>query len=188
MKRFVKIIEKHLTGKKILWLFLITNSIYVLMLFITIPHVMSFSKDMKLLDMLPTGYNVEYVNNLLISLGGQGRWAYLYNQIPIDMLYPGLFALTYCLLLAYFLEKLNKLHSSYVYLCWLPILAGLFDYLENIGIITMLISFPEYSQNLVKASNIFTLVKSISTSLYFIVLLITLILLGLRYLRKKESV
>ena len=43
---------------------------------------------------------------------------------------------------------------------------------ENIGIITMLLSFPEYSQNLVKASNIFTLVKSTSTSLYFIALFI----------------
>lgn len=188
MTRFVKIIEKHSTGKKVLWLFLITNSVYALMLFITIPHVMEFSNGMKLLDMLPTGYNVEYVQDLLNSLGEQGRWAYLYNQIPIDMIYPGLFALSYSLLLAYFLKILNRLHASYIYLCLLPILAGLFDYLENIGISTMLLHYPDYSQNLVKASNMFTLVKSVSTSLYFIVLLVVLILLGLRYLRRKERV
>jgi hypothetical protein len=148
MTKFVKIIEKHSTGKKVLWLFLITNSVYALMLFITIPHVMEFSNGMKLLDMLPTGYSVEYVQDLLNSLGEQGRWAYLYNHI----------------------------------------LAGLFDYSENIGISTMLLHYPDYSQNLVKASNMFTLVKSVSTSLYFIVLLVVLILLGLRYLRRKERV
>jgi hypothetical protein len=188
MIRFVKINEKHLTGKKVLWLFIVTNLVYALMLFVTIPHVMEFSNGMKLLDMLPTGYNVEYVNNLWISLEEQGRWAYLYNQIPIDMIYPGLFALSYCLLLAYFFKKINKLHSPYVYLCWLPIIAGLFDYLENIGIITMLLSYPDYSHNLVKASNIFTVVKSVTTSLYFIALLVVIILLGFRYLRRKEGV
>ena len=75
-----------------------------MMLTITIPMVMSFSDGMKLLDMMPAGYSAEYVNTLLNTLGEQGRNAYLFQQIPVDMVYPFLFAVSYCLLFAYFLD------------------------------------------------------------------------------------
>ena len=68
---------------------------------------MAFSNGMKLLDMMPTGYNSEYVYALFETLGVEGRFTYLYNQIPIDMIYPFLFGISYCLLIAYFLRKLN---------------------------------------------------------------------------------
>ena len=57
------------------------------MLTITIPKVMSFAGGMKLLDMMPLGYNSEYVNSLFNNLGKKGREVYLLNQIPIDMIY-----------------------------------------------------------------------------------------------------
>ena len=105
---------------------------------ITIPHVMSFSGGMKLLDMIPTGYNIAYVNSLLNTLGEKGRNAYLFNQIPLDMIYPLLFGISYCLIIAYFLKKIGKLESFLFYICFLPLFSGLFDYCENIGIIAML--------------------------------------------------
>ncbi len=185
MTKLTRIIEKHLKGKKILLLFLFTNIVYAFMLLVTIPKVMTFSNGMKLLDMLPMGYSNEYVHNLFNALGEQGRYFYLNYQIPVDMIYPGLFAISYCLILAYFLNKLNRLKSLFTYLCLLPIIAGFFDYMENLGISAMLVSYPEYSQNLVKATNIFTIFKSISTTLYFIVLLVLLILFGLKSLIKK---
>jgi len=52
---------------------------------------------MKLLDMLPTGYNQDYVSELFRTLGENGREIYLTNQIPVDMIYPLLFGLTYSL-------------------------------------------------------------------------------------------
>ena len=83
-----KLIRKNLNGKKILMLFFLTSVIYAMMLLVTIPRVMNFSGGMKLLDMIPFGYSVQYVNALLKSLGEMGRNAYLYNQLPLDMIYP----------------------------------------------------------------------------------------------------
>ena len=111
MKKLKEQIEKHLIGKKILLLFLLTNLIYAFMLIITIPKTMVFSNGLKLLDMMPTGYDSDYINALFITLGDNGRYVYLYNQIPIDMVYPLLFGITYCLILAYFLNKLSQLKS-----------------------------------------------------------------------------
>lgn len=48
---------------------------------------------MRLLDMMPTRYDLEYVNTLFETLSQEGRETYLYQQIPFDMLYPGLLKL-----------------------------------------------------------------------------------------------
>ena len=77
------------------------------------------------------------------------------------MIYPLLFGLGYCLLLGYFLKKLNKLNSPYLYFCLFPVIAGISDYLENIGIIVMLNNYPDLTEAMVNATNTFT-VEAIS--------------------------
>ncbi len=183
MKRLTKFINGNISGKKVLGLFILTNAVYLFMLTVTIPKTMAFSNGMKLLDMMPTGYNFNYVRELFNALGDIGRGTYLTNQIPVDMVYPLLFALTYCLLLAYFLKKLNKLIAPFSYLCLLPIIAGIADYLENFGIIAMLKSYPNLTEITVKTTNSFSVLKSISTSVFFIVLIIVLIILGFKAIK-----
>ncbi len=182
------LIERNLNGKKVFLLFLLTNLVYAFMLLVTIPKVMEFSNGIKLLDMMPTGYDADYVHTLLDTLGNQGRSFYLYMQIPIDLIYPALFGISYCLILAYYLNRLNKLNSFLLYLCLLPIAAGFFDYLENFGIISMLKSYPNYSQNIIMNTNIFTILKSLFTSIYFMVLFVVLIIVGLKIFKKKIGI
>ncbi len=187
MKRLTKFINGNISGKKVLGLFILTNAVYLFMLTVTIPKTMAFSNGMKLLDMMPTGYNFNYVRELFNALGDIGRGTYLTNQIPVDMVYPLLFALTYCLLLAYFLKKLNKLIAPFSYLCLLPIIAGIADYLENFGIIAMLKSYPNLTEITVKTTNSFSVLKSISTSVFFIVLIIVLIILGFKAIKEIKT-
>jgi hypothetical protein len=187
MKRLIKFIEKNISGKKVLGLFILTNVVYIFMLTVTIPKTMEFSNGMKLLDMMPTGYDLNYVSELFTSLGENGRLTYLTNQIPVDMIYPLLFGLSYCLLLGFFLKKLKKLNSPCVYLCVIPIIAGIADYLENIGIITMLKNYPELKETAVYTTNIFSVIKSISTSVFFIALIVILITFGIKVVNRKTS-
>jgi hypothetical protein len=169
------LIKRHLIGSRILILFILSIAVYVFMLTVTIPEVMNYSGGMKLLDMMPTGYNAEYINTLLKALTENGRHAYLFHQIPVDMVYPILFAVSNCLILAYFLNKLKVLDSLLFFFCFLPLLAGLFDYLENIEIITMLKTFPNNPPLLSQTTNVFSVLKSGFTTFYFIVLIITVI-------------
>lgn len=182
-----KIIEKNISGKKVLGLFILTNLVYAFMLMVTIPKTMEFANGMKLLDMMPTGYDFNYVNKLFSSLGDIGRETYLTSQIPVDMIYPLLFGISYCLVMAYFLKKINKLKTPFIYLCLLPIIAGIADYSENIGIITMLNSYPDFKETTVNITSMFSVIKSISTSIFFVALLVVLILLGIKLLTKKSS-
>ena len=187
MNKLRGLIAKNITGKKVAFLFVLTNLIYAFMLFVTIPKTVAYSGGMKLLDMMPQGYDSEYVNELFSKLGKEGRDVYLFNQIPVDMVYPLLFGITYALLIAYFLKKLNKLNTSFFYLCLLPLIAGMSDYLENIGIVIMLNDYPDLSLIQIGTTNFFSIVKSLSTTLFFIALIIVIIVVGIRSLKLKRS-
>lgn len=112
------LINKHATGIKVLVWFLITQVIYLTMLLVTIPKVLTHAGEMKLLDMMPTGYDVDYVKMLFENLGQAGREAYLYRQIPLDLIYPLLFSISFSLLLALILKTITKEGSMVFYLCF----------------------------------------------------------------------
>lgn len=179
-----KIIDKNISGRKVLGLFILTNLVYAFMLMVTIPNTMAFSNGLRLLDMMPTGYDFNYVNKLFSALGKDEREAYLTSQIPIDMIYPLLFGISYGALMAYFLKKIDKFNRPLIYLCILPIIAGIADYFENIGIIVMLNSYPDFTETMVNATSIFSVIKSIATSTFFIALMIILIFRGIKSLKK----
>lgn len=187
MRRLTKFIDSKNSGKIILGLFILTNIIYIYMLMVTIPKTMEFSNGMKLLDMMPTGYDWNYVNELFNTLGENGRKTYLTNQIPVDMFYPLLFGLSYCLIFAYFLKKLGKLSSSFIYLCLLPIIGGIADYLENFGIIKMLNDYPDLTETAVNVTNTFSVLKSTSSSIFFIALIVILIILGIKFVKRNKT-
>ena len=187
MDKFIKQLEKQHSGKKVLVLFLLTNIVYAYMLLVTIPATMEFSNGLQLLDMMPAGYDLEYVNTLFHTLGDTGRQMYLTKQIPVDMMYPLLFGISYAAVLAYFLLKLPKLNSKFLYLCLLPVIAGLADYLENIGIISMLNTYPNVTGSSVNITSIFSVIKSSATSIYFLTLIVVLIVLGLRRMKSNSE-
>ncbi len=170
-QKITRLLSIHTKSKKVLTLFLLTNFVYAFMLLVTIPKVMKYSNGMKLFDMMPTGYDVSYTKTLLETLGTQGRDVYLYSQIPVDMFYPFLFGITYCLLIASFLDKLKQIDKPILYLSLFPVFAGLFDYLENIGIMTMLHSYPNFSSLTSNVTNVFTITKSGLSTISFIILI-----------------
>ncbi|MFL1011537.1 hypothetical protein [Flavisericum labens] len=148
---------------------------------------MTFSNNLKLLDMMPLGYTSEYIETLLETLGENGRQVYLKTQLPVDMIYPLLFGVSYSLLIGYFLKKLDKLNSVFFILCFLPVIAGIADYSENFGIITMLINYPDLSPTTIKVTNIFSVVKSMSTTVFFVTLIIILIFFGIKTIKERKT-
>ena len=177
------LLSPPIKGRNVLILLAITNGVYLIMLLWSIPMVQSFAGGMEILDMKPFGYDYGYVLTLFNELGLEGQDKYLMYQIPIDMLYPGLFGLTYWLLLMWVFTKMHILDTFWANLTFLPIFAGFFDYLENFGILFLLANHPDISEGMVKATSIFTLAKSGFTTLSFTAILLSLVLLALRRLR-----
>ncbi len=97
----LKQLQKYATGRVVLLLFIITMIVYMIILFYSIPIVIAQAPSMQLFDMSPKGYSPAYADELLNAIGPIGREAYLKRQLPIDFIYPGLFAVTYSLMLVW---------------------------------------------------------------------------------------
>lgn len=180
-------VEKLVNGKTVLTFFIITSCVYAFMLLVTIPYVMAFSDGMPLFDMMPTGYSHGYVFQLLEALGVDGRDAYLTKQIPVDMIYPGLFGVTYALVFRYFMKKAGKASSRWNAISYLPLIAGVCDYIENFFFVNMITSYPIISEETVSSASIFSIGKSSTTTVYFISLSLLLIFLGVKAIRRSRA-
>ena len=66
-------------------------------------------------------------------------------------------------------------------------IAGISDYAENIGIITMLKQHPDFSTETVSITNTFSMLKSATTTFYFFALIIVLIILGVDFIKNKKA-
>ena len=75
-------------GRNVIIFFIPSLAVYLLMLFQTIPGVESYVLEMKIFDLLPSGYSYDYAVGLLSALGNDGRNEYLSRQLPLDFIYP----------------------------------------------------------------------------------------------------
>ena len=144
--------------------------IYLLMIFGTLAHIETVS-GLRPFDMRPGGYSAELANSLIDALESSGRWYYLTRQIPLDLVYPSLMALTLISLFKWLgsrdvSQKLVRIGT------WFSIAAAIADYLENAGICVMILSWPEISANTVLAASVASILKSgLTTTAVLIVLL-----------------
>ena len=180
MIKLISKLQKVATGRVVLLLFIITMIVYLIILFYSIPAVIVQAPEMKLFDMSPSGYNPSYAEKLLKAIGPVGREAYMKRQLPIDFIYPGLFSVTYTLMIVWLFGKRIDENSRVFFLAFIPAAAGLFDYFENIGIILMLKSFPKINPFLVYISSTFSVLKSFLTISFYLLLCFGFLLLFIK--------
>lgn len=138
-------------------------AVYALMIFGTLAHLEALS-GLAPFDMRPMGFDRADAQLLLTALGPEGRLYYLTRQIPLDMIYPGLFAMTliYCL---HWCAGRQTGHRLVRFGIVASIGAAVCDYAENVGIIVMLSGWPGLTDELVSIVSIFTVAKSVLTTM-----------------------
>ena len=129
------------------------------------------------------GYNKDEAYQILSALGFEGREFYLKNIIPMDFPFPLAYMLFYAGWIALLIKNIYQIckkcpfgnhNKRYKYLLFIPILATLCDFIENIGIITMLNSYPNLQEWSVYMASYAGILKTIFTigSVGIIVILI----------------
>ncbi|MEM9228732.1 MAG: hypothetical protein AAF826_13790 [Pseudomonadota bacterium] len=160
---------------------MIATLIYLLMINVTLAHIEMVSGHVPF-DMRPLGYGPTEATTLLEALGEQGRKYYLSHQITLDTLYPALLALTLIATLCWFGQRMPNSRLLRFGIA-LSIGSALFDYVENLGIVAMIWSWPEVSVPLVYAVSTATILKSVSTT----VAVLSILLVGFVWSRQSKS-
>lgn len=162
-------------GKPLLGLMTLSLSLYFTIIFYSIPLVISASPETRIFDVMPVGYQLADALQILANIEESGRAIYLHLQLPLDAIYPALFAISHSCLFIWLARKRHALSSNWLYLAYLPFMAAAFDYAENIGIWAMLMQYPNVMQNTVDLACLFTQIKSLITTVFFTAFLIVLV-------------
>ena len=141
----------------------------------TIPMLLSYTNGLPIFDMRPMGYSFAETVTLLDSLGPMGIEYYITNQLALDWIYPACFMLTYSIGILWVYKKLATGARIARIGALIAVLAGLFDYLENIHLYKILSSYPKIDEDFIFSSNITTILKSGATTVAMSIFLLGLI-------------
>ena len=178
--------DKWVNGRLVLILFIMTQAVYLVMVIVTLSHLRTLSSGSDPFDMMPAGYDLTYAVSFLQAIGEQGRSYYLTRQIPLDLLYPGLFAVSYGAMWLWLFAKLSVSRDTFRGIALIPVVVGLTDYAENASIVGMLKTFPQMPETLVSGASALTVAKSAGTLLFFLALVVLLGVLGIQKLKRSS--
>ncbi len=173
------------TGKLNLLVFTVSTLILLVFTFFLIPKfgIYPFQENIKLLD-LRSWYTPIDVFNLFSLLGVDGREAYRFFTIFIDMLYPLVYGFWFCLILTLLLKRIFQNNSTFLCLRLIPFGIVLSDYIENLSILYLLNTFPQINGVSVIIGAIASFSKWIFTILTILILIIAIFILCTKFIRR----
>ena len=139
-------------------------TILLTMFLITLPYLRHFGGHAGNFDTLIWGYDADHAQAILDGLGAAGRDYYANVQLPLDMIFPAIFALSSGLIL-WWLTKPGRLVAGTMSRVWriailsVHVLAAFAEYVENFGIAEMLAARRPLADSLVRVTYTATLLK-----------------------------
>jgi|GEM_PF-427455 len=110
-------------------------------------------KTVGIID-LTMGFNTKQTLQMVADYGDAARAYYAQTEMTTDVAYPLVYAFFFAIVLTLVYRK-----TAYARINLLPFLAMLFDYAENVNIITLLRSFPEQSATVATLCEVFKWLK-----------------------------
>ena len=106
------------------------------------------------------------------SYGPAGRAAYVQARIEFDILWPLVYGVFLCVSMSWFLQRLLSSANPWRLLNLLPILAVMFDFLENLSTATVMQLYPQSPQWALLSAPFFTPVKWLWVGCCFLLVVI----------------
>lgn len=123
-----------------------------------VAELKSITGGVGILDM-ELFYTPDQAYAFLSAMGEAGRSFELTRIIPLDLLVPFFYALFLSTLISWILKKWLPVDSGWHRLNVIPVIGALFDYLENLGIIAMLLAWPMEMYSIAQITMAATLLK-----------------------------
>ncbi|HEY9679744.1 MAG TPA: hypothetical protein V6C76_17205 [Drouetiella sp.] len=186
-KRKLVILETLVFQAVTFFLILLMVSVHFCDLPWSLPHLRRFGNGGQVLD-LTLGYSPSSAYAWMNSLGGVGRDCYLNNVLfGIDLILPVVMATFLSLGIHLLLKRIANYPQGWHKLVWLPVLAMLFDYVENCLLGILVRTFPARNDYLCSLASAFTTAKLVSYGLSGVIILALLVRLVLGT-KKKSSI
>lgn len=165
---------------------LIYTVIFSLFIAIVLPWINDLSFQLiKMKESIDTSFFTEIKDIYLLreEYGETGRYYYVILRITFDVIWPIVYFLFLTSLTAY-LSKHKTSQSSFLYINYVPLLAVLLDYLENILAVLFMITYPTRIDLLAFLLIVVSINKWVWIGFSFIQIVVLAIKRGVYYVRK----
>jgi len=184
VQKVIDFINKRARGGSVLLWFVIQLTIFTVFITLLSPRFKEFSSGIETLD-LTNFYSVTYVQELFKSTSIAGLNYYLRYFSTLDLFYPAIYSFSYALIVAYLLKKLALLEFKFQLLIVFPFISAFFDYLENFGMIYMILYHPDFSKTAAMLTSWFSMLKGSTAFTGMGILFVLILLLGFKKCRRK---
>lgn len=123
----------------------------------------------------------------LIESYGNFRGRYAFMSMTADTIYPILYTLLFMVLIMQLCKVFWPKDLKKQWIALVPLLAFVFDILENASIITMLRSYPERHDTIAQMSSLCTSLKWLSVGLVFGIICVLLVMVVAKVVVKKTG-
>ncbi len=179
---------KNLLAKTSNWKFIIPALLccaYCIYLFQSAQTKMSqiMGEEAIMID-VRSDYTLDEINDFFTKLKPEGRQIHQRAAGVTDMIFPFAYGALFILLSAFFLKKIARPDSNWMYLALFPIVLMLVDFKENFNTLNLLEKFPNLTNEMVDSAARITSLKAmlvnISMGLPLILGMIWLVKWGLK--------
>jgi hypothetical protein len=162
------------TGWRVLILFL-TESLMMFYIMPVAAGIMALAANNSVMPLdLMFFYTPQQAFEMMDRYGEAGRSVYLRIEVTADIIYPIIYTLFYGLLLSWLFQRAFRPDSQMQKWNVMPVGAWLFDMLENVGIVSMLMMYPAQPEIMAWLTMLFGSLKW-----GFFVITVGLVLVGL---------
>ncbi|MFW5889433.1 MAG: hypothetical protein ACOCUD_03535 [Bacillota bacterium] len=150
---------------------IISTILFILFMILVLPYINRLMQDnLGQLSSPDTMlfYSAETFYSLLLAYGEAGRSLYILLRWTFDLIYPIIYGLFFLSVLTQLMLHNHKINKT---ILWIPLLAVVFDLLENTIATILMVNFPVRYNALVY-------ILQIASALKWLMLLITIILIA----------
>jgi len=123
-----------------------------------VAELKSITGGVGILDM-EVFYTPEQAYAFLAAMGDGGRAFELTHIVPLDLFVPFFYGLFLSTFISWLLHRWLPAESRWHRLNVIPVIGALFDYLENLGIVAMLLAWPAEMYSVAQITMAATLLK-----------------------------
>ena len=183
MKKMIPFKLKHANG----YASLITLIIFIVFVIFVLPNESQKSEALGLISGPDTSffYTANELYRIADAYGIIGRQFYIRQRFTFDIIWPVAYGAFLYINSIYFYKK-NKI-NKHIYLLYLPIVAVVFDYLENIMTSIVMYRYPNQTIIIDHMAGFMTSLKWITLSASFVVLVYFIFIYSMNKIKKIKN-
>jgi hypothetical protein len=132
-------------------------------------------------------YAAEDLYRMAEAYGEEGRQSYVRGRYTFDLVWPLVYTFFLITALSWLTRKAFALGSVWQQANLVPLLAALFDYLENVSTSIVMLRYPAQTLVLDRIATVFTMLKWLFVSVSFMLLLASVVTGIWLWLRLRKS-